>query len=156
MKKLTRAERLEKFEDDIDAWREGKLELVTRKFVVQAPPDYSGQDIKRIREDLNMSQAEFARLIGVSTRTVESWEHGHRTPDGAASRTIEMYSSPPWRDQVRLPNPPAAGRPKRSTVEASAPIPAVEGRGRPRHLERFNPQLCSHDGHTPPLDGPRA
>ncbi len=122
MKKLTRAERLQKFEEDIDAWREGKLELVTRRFELHDPPDYAAEEIKRIRDDLNMSQAEFGRLIGVSKRTVESWEHGHRTPDGAAAWTIEMYSKPPWRDHVRLPAPPAAGRPKTSRMETSAPI----------------------------------
>jgi len=116
-----RAERLAQFGEDIQAWREGRLELVTRRIELPEPPAYTGGDVRRIRDDLNMSRLEFARLLGVSQRTVESWEHGHRKPRGAVALVIHMYANPPWRDYVRLPGPPAAGRPKGRAVAATAP-----------------------------------
>ena len=40
-----------------------------------AIPEYvTSKDIKRIREELNMSQREFASIIGVSKPTIERWE----------------------------------------------------------------------------------
>lgn len=37
-----------------------------------------GEDVKRIREKLKMTQSEFARKIGTSRRNVENWEQGLR------------------------------------------------------------------------------
>ena len=36
---------------------------------------------------VGLSQAEFARLLGVSVRTLQEWEQGRRAPSGAA-RTL--------------------------------------------------------------------
>lgn len=36
--------------------------------------------IKEIRYDCMMTQAQFARALGVSKRTVEGWEQGLRNP----------------------------------------------------------------------------
>jgi putative transcriptional regulator len=35
-------------------------------------------DIKMIRERISLSEAEFARLFGLSKRTLEHWEDGRR------------------------------------------------------------------------------
>ena len=40
-----------------------------------------------IRAKVGLSQAEFARLLGVSVRTLQEWEQGRRAPSGAA-RTL--------------------------------------------------------------------
>lgn len=37
-----------------------------------------GEDVKRIRTKLNVTQAELARRIGTSRRNVENWEQGLR------------------------------------------------------------------------------
>ncbi|WP_152807969.1 helix-turn-helix domain-containing protein [Rugamonas rivuli] len=34
-----------------------------------------------------MTPTEFAELLGISVRTLEDWEQGHRQPEGAA-RTL--------------------------------------------------------------------
>lgn len=36
--------------------------------------------LKKLREELDMSQEEFGRHIGVSARTVSRWEAGDSTP----------------------------------------------------------------------------
>ncbi|MCZ2078021.1 MAG: helix-turn-helix domain-containing protein [Bryobacterales bacterium] len=44
-----------------------------------------------IRGKTGLSQSEFARLIGVSVRTLQEWEQGRRAPSGAA-RTLLMMA----------------------------------------------------------------
>ena len=38
-------------------------------------------DVKVIREKLGISQEEFAKRLGVSSRTVQNWECGKKIPD---------------------------------------------------------------------------
>jgi putative transcriptional regulator len=42
-----------------------------------------------------MSQAMFARLLNVSPKTVQSWEHGTRKPSQAALRLIQVFEQNP-------------------------------------------------------------
>ena len=51
---------------------------------------YTPQEIKEIRGKLGITQKELADEIGVSKRTVESWESGKRSPSNTACRIIEM------------------------------------------------------------------
>jgi len=43
--------------------------------------------VASIREQTSLSQTAFARLIGVSVRTLQDWEQGRRAPSGPA-RTL--------------------------------------------------------------------
>jgi len=43
-------------------------------------PDTSGESIKEIRQQLGLSQAALARLLGVSQVTVSKWEADRMTP----------------------------------------------------------------------------
>ena len=45
--------------------------------------------IKRIRTALHASQPQFARLLNVSTNTVQSWEQGVRRPRPAAPEALD-------------------------------------------------------------------
>jgi len=49
-------------------------------------------DVARIRESTGLSQARFAKLLGVSPRTLQDWEQGRRAPSGAA-RTLLLVAS---------------------------------------------------------------
>ena len=49
-------------------------------------------DVARIREKTGLSQARFAKLLGVSVRTLQDWEQGRRAPSGAA-RTLLMVAA---------------------------------------------------------------
>ncbi len=49
-------------------------------------------DIATIRDRTGLSQAQFAKLLGVSLRTLQDWEQGRRSPSGAA-RTLLLIAS---------------------------------------------------------------
>lgn len=53
-------------------------------------PIYTGKDVKRIRESLNMSQAGFALALGVSKRTVEAWEIGKSAPSNSSNKLLYL------------------------------------------------------------------
>ena len=48
--------------------------------------------VASIREKTGLSQATFARLLGVSVRTLQEWEQGRRAPSGAA-RTLLLVAA---------------------------------------------------------------
>lgn len=58
-------------------------------------PDISAEDIKAIRKNLGFTQAVFAAVIGVSTKTVEAWETGTNQPIGPARRMISLIQFDP-------------------------------------------------------------
>jgi putative transcriptional regulator len=45
-----------------------------------------------VREKTGLSQSKFAKLLGVSVRTLQEWEQGRRAPSGAA-RTLLMIAA---------------------------------------------------------------
>ena len=49
-------------------------------------------DVKKLREKLNMSQAEFALRYGFSLGTLRQWEQHRRYPDGAARVLLTVIS----------------------------------------------------------------
>ena len=52
--------------------------------------NYTASEIKEIRIKHNMTQRLFAEALGVSAKTVESWEAGTNKPSGIASRMLEL------------------------------------------------------------------
>jgi len=52
-------------------------------------------EIKTVRKRLGVSQAEFALMIGVSTRTLQNWEQGRRTPEGPARALLRIAAKNP-------------------------------------------------------------
>jgi putative transcriptional regulator len=44
---------------------------------------------------LNVSQNEFALMIGVSVRTLQNWEQGRRKPEGPAKALLKVASKNP-------------------------------------------------------------
>ena len=52
-------------------------------------------DIKNIRGRLNMSQYEFALMIGVSVSTLQNWEQGRRKPEGPAQALLKITAENP-------------------------------------------------------------
>lgn len=47
------------------------------------------------RAKVGLSQQEFARLLGVSARTLQDWEQGRREPTGAAKMLLRVAASHP-------------------------------------------------------------
>jgi putative transcriptional regulator len=62
---------------EIKAFKKGQGNLKTRTLTNPAPPQV-------IRSKLNVSQASFAGMMGVSLRTVQDWEQERREPSGPA------------------------------------------------------------------------
>ena len=54
---------------------------------------YSPSDVVKLRKGLNMSQKGFASAIGVSHRTVESWEAGRSVPSRIATRMLYLLDA---------------------------------------------------------------
>jgi putative transcriptional regulator len=74
---------------------QGRIELRSHYVTTNPPKDFTADEIKRIRGNLCMSQGFFAEVIGVSKKTVESWEYGKGKPSGAASRVLSIAEKDP-------------------------------------------------------------
>jgi putative transcriptional regulator len=53
-------------------------------------PKIVRNDVIAARNNLELSQTQFAVLLGVSKRTLEQWEQERRQPSQAAQRLIEI------------------------------------------------------------------
>ncbi len=51
--------------------------------------------VSAIRESTGLSQWQFARLLGVSVRTLQEWEQGRRAPSGAARTLLRIAARNP-------------------------------------------------------------
>jgi len=51
--------------------------------------------IKAVRNELHLSQSEFALMIGVSISTLQNWEQGRREPDGPAKALLRVATKNP-------------------------------------------------------------
>jgi putative transcriptional regulator len=59
------------------------------------PPDVDAEELTKLRLKSGLSQAVFARMLNVSTKTVQSWEQGQRKPSQAALRLIQVFRQNP-------------------------------------------------------------
>src|SRR5216117_1543328 len=76
------------------AHAKGKRELRTTE-LPPPPRPVDGGGIKRLRTRLKMSQAVFARCLNVSTKLVQAWEAGRRTPAGPALLLVRLVEKNP-------------------------------------------------------------
>lgn len=61
----------------------------SRAFVVDGPT------IKDIRSTYDLSQSEFAAMLGISIGTLRNWEQGRRTPNGPAKVLLRVAARHP-------------------------------------------------------------
>ena len=52
-------------------------------------------DVAEVRQRTGLSQAEFARSIGVAKGTLLNWEHGRRHPTGPAQVLLALIAKKP-------------------------------------------------------------
>jgi putative transcriptional regulator len=69
--------------------REMKAGKVARMTVVEP------NDVAIARQNIGLSQAEFAELLCISKRTLQEWEQGRRAPSGAAQALIRIAGRAP-------------------------------------------------------------
>jgi len=92
---------LKKGLEDAIAYEEGKLKLTAEIIEIPEPPsEYKAKEIKKIRSKRNYSQSIFAKVLNVSTKTVQSWESGKRTPSHAALRLIEIVDKGIYQPEI--------------------------------------------------------
>lgn len=82
------------FVELLESVREGGAILrgekeAARTFIIEAP------DVKGIRERYELSQTEFAALLGISIKTLQNWEQGRRSPRGAARVLLQVAARHP-------------------------------------------------------------
>jgi putative transcriptional regulator len=63
---------------------------VTRVTMPSPPQPMSSAEIAAVRKRLNYSQSVFARVLNVSTKTVQAWEQGARVPSDAALKLLTI------------------------------------------------------------------
>lgn len=73
---------------EIKAYKAGHGSLRVHKLAKPAPP-------RKIRARLQLSQAAFAGLMGVSLRTVQDWEQKRRKPSGPAVALLRIAEQHP-------------------------------------------------------------
>lgn len=52
-------------------------------------------DVKAVRNNVSMTQAEFASTFGISLGTLRHWERGDRTPRGPALVLLNVLAKDP-------------------------------------------------------------
>ena len=72
-----------------------RAKMTARRVGVVPPPEFGDREIQRVREQLGVSQAVFADLLGASPSTVRAWERGARQPSEMARRLLELADREP-------------------------------------------------------------
>lgn len=76
---------MEKFQADLlQSVREYKAGKFARK------TDVTPTDALQARARMALSQSQFAKLLGVSVRTLQEWEQGRKKPTGAAQTLLRV------------------------------------------------------------------
>lgn len=83
--------------DQAEEYIDGKNEkdVKVSRVTFYEVPKYDSDAVKGIRSELKLTQKAFANLLGVSVRTVESWEMGLNSPSGSSVRLMEIYKKHP-------------------------------------------------------------
>lgn len=84
----------EMFAELLESVREGGAILrgereASRRFEFESP------NVRLIRERFDLSQSEFAGMLGVSIKTLQNWEQGRRAPRGAARVLLQVAARHP-------------------------------------------------------------
>ncbi len=88
-------ERLQGFAETLE-----RGESVAKRYTVRTveldlkPINYGADEVRRVRERLGLSQALLAEYLGVSVKTVQSWEQGKPVPRIAARFLDELHRNP--------------------------------------------------------------
>ena len=77
------------------AYELGKKSALRVTELPPPPKAMSPNQIRAIRQQFNVSQATFARIMNVSTNAVESWEQGVRHPREATLKLLTIAHKHP-------------------------------------------------------------
>jgi putative transcriptional regulator len=106
-------EGLESFADALERGDDIAERFTCHKVVLDLHPTaYSPELVKKTRQSLGLSQALFARFLGVSLSTVHAWEQGEKPPQPIACRFMDEIRNEPkwWKERLRQSLRPKAVR----------------------------------------------
>lgn len=75
--------------------QEGKITLKRHKVTKRAPVTIAPQELRGVREKLNLSQAVFAHYLHTGETTWQNWEQGRARPNAQAVLLIRMVQQNP-------------------------------------------------------------
>lgn len=75
------------------AIQKGEMKGRKTTYVFKPVKRYTNVQVKKIRNNANMTQGVFASFLGVSPKTVEAWERGTNRPIGSACRLLDILDS---------------------------------------------------------------
>jgi len=84
----------ELFDDLLQSLSEAK-EIAQGKRKTSRRIQIEQPDPKAVREQIGLSQSEFARLMRVSIKTLQNWEQHRRNPTGPAAALLKIVSNAP-------------------------------------------------------------
>lgn len=67
----------------------------TKTVEIKELANFTAEDIKTLRLQMQLTQKSFAALMGVSIKSLESWERGTNHPSGSASHLLEILRNEP-------------------------------------------------------------
>ena len=62
------------------------------RFPSRANGDFNREVIRRLRQNMHMTQENFAHEIGVTFATVNRWENGRTTPNKVAQKVLMLLA----------------------------------------------------------------
>ena len=64
------------------------LHKVISQRIIRKSPSLSGEEIRFLRKEMNLTQASFAAILSVSEDTVRGWENGRTDITGPADKLV--------------------------------------------------------------------
>ncbi|KMJ44400.1 MULTISPECIES: NadS family protein [Xenorhabdus] len=83
------------FFDELKASLEEAVDIKQGKKAAARVTRYEVADVKAIRTQLNISQADMAAALGTSLDTIKSWEQKRRNPTGLAAKVLAIIQDDP-------------------------------------------------------------
>ncbi|HAT54842.1 MAG TPA: transcriptional regulator [Lactobacillus sp.] len=81
---------------EIQAYFKGEPnDVEVHTVTIELPERFDAKAVKQLRKNLNVTQKTMAHLLGISPRTVESWEIGRAEPNGSSRRLLELFQKDP-------------------------------------------------------------
>jgi len=91
------------FFDELKASLEEAVEIKNGTKSPARVTRYELADVKAIREKLNVTQSEMAKVLGTSLDTIRSWETGRRNPTGLAAKVLAtIQANPKFFDELAV------------------------------------------------------
>ena len=83
------------FDQLVKGVREMKRHIAGKSVRGAKTSELPAPDVRTIREAANISQSQFAKLIGVNLRTLQNWEQQRTRPTGPAKALLKIVASNP-------------------------------------------------------------